>query len=204
MLWGFALGIVSLMVLRVAFIRSILWRAVNLLFIPILAGLVILALSRLRGQKRGVASYRSMFLAGWSFAVGMTVVRIFATTPSASGELWTGVKYPSPDGTYLAIFYALSDEGNQPGSTFEYVSIQPSGSPLNTRDFALQMAYVTEVCLRWVKPHRLLIEIPEEGWVLNHTVASHGVAVSLSQTNRGGSCAGCMARLGGEWGQCSK
>jgi hypothetical protein len=207
---GLPVGLFSSLFLRMAFIGSGFWRAVNLFLTPILAGVVLWAMSRLLARAKARPPIQAMFLAGWGFALTMAVVRIVMTCSSSMrGDLWPGVEYPSPDGTHVAAFYAFSNEVNAGGSTVdystvEYVSIRRSGSPRDPEDFALEMNYVTEVCLQWVKPDRLLIEIPEGSCVFRRAVASHGVAVTFAETYRKGSCDGCVARFGAEWGHCSK
>ena len=74
-LLGAVVGCLSLLILPASFIGASSWRALNLAISPVLAGLVMSWVGRLRSRGRGAHTRLSTFWAGWGFAFGMGVMR---------------------------------------------------------------------------------------------------------------------------------
>lgn len=75
LLLGAAMGALSLWLFPASFIGSHTWRSLNLLLTPLLAGLVMSSVGRLRSRGKGAHTWLSTFMTGWGFAFGMAIVR---------------------------------------------------------------------------------------------------------------------------------
>jgi hypothetical protein len=92
-------------------------------------------------------------------AAGLLLAAAIGLRPGT--QLFRGFQYPSPDGKYIASFYAIGG-GGAAGSLFEYVSIRRPESPLDNGTTVLQMSYASDVCLQWVDSRHLVVKYPSD------------------------------------------
>ena len=74
---GVLVGLLSLYALPTSFIRVASWRTANLAVTPLLAGILMAGIGRLRGRRSGAHTRLSTFLSGFGFALAMAAVRYF-------------------------------------------------------------------------------------------------------------------------------